>query len=539
MISKHVAAGGVKGEVSMEKSRDAELHGEPVSLWLASADETGYPALDHDVEADVAVIGAGVAGLTAALALRRAGHTVAVIEAARVGTGVTGHTTGKVTSLHRLGYTELAGNHGPDTARICGQANQGAIEHIQRLVAAEGIDCDFRRVANYTYAESDEALELVRAEAALATDLGLPVTFTTDVPLPFPAKGAVRFDGQAQFHPVKYLQGLARAVHGDGSFVFEGTRALQVHDGEPGVVDTERGTVRARDIIVATNVPFGDQGSFDARCQPHRSYIVAGRVDAPPRDATFISVDEPMRSILTVSIDGKTYVLTGGEGHPASEAGDTAGRYGRLAAFAHDRLGVTEVTHRWSTQDNLPVDGLPYVGRMSADAKHVYVITGLRKWGLTNGTAAALILTDTIIGRENPWAAVFDSNRRTPEAIPGAPGENQAAEDQAGDTDQAVDTDQASKASSEKATATLAPGEGTVIDVDGQSTAVYRDTDGRVHSLSAICTHLGCTVEFNPADTTWDCPCHGSRFAADGTVIHGPASANLPPGPEHLPESVR
>ncbi|GAC1514547.1 MAG: hypothetical protein NVS1B16_07250 [Pseudarthrobacter sp.] len=245
-----------------------------------------------------------------------------------------------------------------------------------------------------------------------------------------------------------------------------------------------------------------------------------------------------MRSILTVSLDGQSYVLTGGEGHPASEPGDTAGRYSRLAAFARERLGVSEVSHRWSTQDNLPVDGLPYVGRMSADAKHVYVITGLRKWGLTNGTAAALILTDTINGRENPWAAVFDSNRRTPEPIPGAPGGDQAGADQAG-ADQAGDTDKASKASPQKATATLARGEGTVIDVDGQSTALYRDTDGRVHSLSAICTHLGCTVEFNPADTTWDCPCHGSRFAADGTVIHGPANANLPPGPEHLPKSLQ
>lgn len=510
----------------MVMSGDAQLQGEPVSLWLASTGETGYPALDHDIETDVAVIGAGVAGLTAALALKRAGHTVAVVEAARVGTGVTGHTTGKVTSLHRLVYTELARNHGTDTARIYGQANQGALEHIQRVVSAEGIDCDFRLVSNYTYAETDEALELVRAEADLAADLGLPSTFTTDVRLPFPVKGAVRFDGQAQFHAVKYLQGLARAVHGEGSFVFEQTRALQVNDGTPGVVDTEGGTVRARDIIVATNVPFGDQGAFDARCQPHRSYIVAGLVDTPPLGATFISVDEPMRSILTVSLDGRSYVLTGGEGHPASEPGDTAGRYARLASFARDRLGVSEVTHRWSTQDNLPADGLPYVGLMSVDAKHLYVVTGLRKWGLTNGTAAALILTDLISGRENPWAEVFNSNRTTPAAKASGSAEEKRVPDVTGG------------AAPYPGHMTLAPGEGTVIDLAGKSTAVYKDAEGQLHSLSAICTHLGCTVEFNAAETTWDCPCHGSRFAADGTVIHGPATADLPPGPEHLPESL-
>jgi glycine/D-amino acid oxidase-like deaminating enzyme/nitrite reductase/ring-hydroxylating ferredoxin subunit len=512
---------------------DARLQGEPVSLWLDSAGETDYPKLDRDIEVDVAVIGAGVAGLTAALALKRAGRSVAVIEAARVGTGVTGHTTGKVTSLHRLAYTELARNHGADTARSYGQANQGAIEHIRRLVAEESIDCGFRQVDNYTYAESEDALAEVRAEADLAAGLGLPSTFTTDVPLPFPVKGAVRFDGQAQFHAVEYLQGLARAVDGEGSFVFEQTRALQVHDGAPGVVESEGGTVRARDIIVATNVPFADMGSFKDRCQPHRSYIVAGRVDSPPAEATFISVDEPMRSILTVSIGGQTYVLVGGEGHPASESGDTARRYGRLAAFARDRLGVREVSHRWSTQDNLPADGLPYVGLMSAEAKHLYVITGLRKWGLTNGTAAALILTDLISGRDNPWAAVFDSNRTTGTASAGARGDGQATAEPAGEATPAPGT--LGRAPEQ---ITLAPGEGTVIDVGGQSTAVDKDTGGRIHSLSAICTHLGCTVEFNPADTTWDCPCHGSRFAADGAVIHGPATTNLPPGPEHLPESL-
>lgn len=503
-------------------SNSERPEGEPVSLWVATAGTTDYPVLRGEPEVDVAVIGAGIAGLTAALALKRTGHTVAVIEAARVGTGVTGHTTGKVTSLHRLAYTELARSHGADTARTYGQANQAAIEHVAHVVAEEGIDCDFRRVANYTYAETDDALELVRVEANLAARLGLPATFTTDVPLPFPVKGAVRFDGQAQIHAVKYLQGLAHAVNGEGSFVFEETRAQQVHDGSPGVVDTDHGTVRARDIIVATNVPFGGQGLFDVRCHPHRSYLVAGRVDTSPLDATFISADEPLRSILTVSVGGMSYALTGGEGHRVSEAGDTAGRYRRLAAFAHDRLGVGEVAYRWSTQDGIPLDGLPYVGLMSPTAKHVYVITGLRKWGLSNGTAAALILTDTLSGRENGWAAVFNSNRITPVA---------SARRFMKENIKTIAAVLTAKLSGRPSHAALASGEGTVIKVNGESTAVYKDADGQVHAVSAICTHLGCTVGFNHSDTTWDCPCHGSRFATDGTVIQGPATKNLPPGP--------
>ncbi|EMQ99502.1 FAD-dependent oxidoreductase [Paeniglutamicibacter gangotriensis] len=490
------------------------LEGDPVSLWVATGGTTDYPALRGDVEVDVAVIGAGIAGLTAALTLKRAGRSVAVLEAARVGTGVTGHTTGKVTSLQRLVYTQLRESHGTDTARAYGQANEAALRHIADVVAVEGIDCDFRRVANYTYAESDDALALVHTEAELAAELGLPATFTTDVPLPFEVKGAVKFDEQAQLHAVKYLQGLSRAVHGDGSYVFEQARAQGIEEGSPCIVGLENGSVRARDVIVATNVPFGDNGRFDERCHAHRSYLVAGPVDTAPLDATFISVDEPMRSILTVGIDGVSYMLVGGEGHPAAESGNSAQRYRRLASFARDRLGVEEVAYRWSTQDGIPVDGLPYVGPMTPESQHVYVVTGLRKWGLTNGTAAALILADTITGRENPWAAMFNSNRAaTAEAVKST----------AGRETEATEAADVGDSSGVRTPAELAPGQGTVIEAAGQSTAVYKDAEGALHAVSAVCTHLGCIVEFNSADTTWDCPCHGSRFSTDGSVIQGPA----------------
>lgn len=496
------------------------LEGEPQSLWVATAGTTGYPALRGDVEVDAAVVGGGIAGLTAALGLKREGRTVAVIEAGRIGTGVTGHTTGKVTSLHRLAYTDLAGSHGTGTARVYGEANQAGIEHIAGVVASEGIECDFRRVANYTYAESEDTLDLVRAEAGLAARLGLPAAFTTDVPLPFAVKGAVRFDGQAQIHPVKYLRGLARAVDGKGSFVFEDTRAERVRDGSPAVVVTGTGNIRARDIIVATNVPFGGQGLFGLRCHPHRSYLVAGLVDNIPLDATFISADEPARSILTTATGGASYVLVGGEGHRAVQAIDATERYIRLTSFARDRLGVGEISYRWSTQDAIPLDGLPYVGRMSPAARHVYVITGLRKWGLSNGTAAALILTDTLDGRANRWAPVFNSNRITPVASARRFLQENLTVGSALLAGKRVRR--------ENAAPELAPGEGTVIEINGESTAVYKDSAGHVQAVSAVCTHLGCTVGFNAADATWDCPCHGSRFATDGTVRQGPATKDLP-----------
>ena len=290
------------------------------------------------------------------------------------------------------------------------------------------------------------------------------------------------------------------------------------------MVQTASGSVRARDVVVATNVPFGGQGLFYLRVHPHRSYLVAGPVEAPPLDATFISADEPARSILTADVGGVSYVLVGGEGHRASEAAETAARYRRLASFAHERLGVGGIAFRWSTQDGIPLDGLPYVGRMSPAARHVYVITGLRKWGLSNGTAAALILTDTLNGRQNRWAPVFNSNRMTPRTSA-----RRFVQENLKTAATVLAVKRGARAG--RTAPALAPGDGTVMDVNGESTAVYKDGDGQVHAVSARCTHLGCTVAFNPADTTWDCPCHGSRFATDGSVIQGPAVEALPPRP--------
>ncbi|BCW78716.1 FAD-dependent oxidoreductase [Arthrobacter sp. NicSoilC5] len=501
-----------------EETTAGPAEGQPLSLWLATAGATDFPQLHGTVEVDVAVIGGGIAGLTAALALKRSGHSVAVLEAGRIGTGVTGHTTGKVTSLHRLAYTDLQRSHGVAAARSYGLANQAAVEYIGAVVDAENISCGFRRVANYTFAAGPDALPQVRAEAGLAADLGLPSTFTVDVPLPFPVAGAVRFDGQAQIHAVQYLQGLAGRVDGNGSFVFERTRALELREGRPVTVAAADGTVLARDAIVATNVPFADHGRFEALCRPHRSYIVAAPIDTPPLDATFISADEPMRTLLTVRLNGVTYLLTGGEGHPAGTQVDPAPRQASLARYARVQFGAGGVAYRWSTQDALPLDGVPYAGPLNPDSRHAFIITGLRKWGLTNGTAAALMLADLLNGTPNEWAALFDTNRATSRAAtaPGPP---------------AAPGDTVPRQKAARRTADLAPGDGTVIETDGTSTACYRDPAGQVHAVSATCTHLGCTVGFNREDRTWDCPCHGSRFDVDGKVIQGPATEDLPGRP--------
>ena len=498
------------------------LAGKAVSLWVDTAPETSYPALDGDVEADVAVIGGGIAGLTAALLLKRAGARVVVLEAGRVGTGVTGHTTGKLSSLQGLIYSQLSRGFGKRGAQTYGAANEAAIEQVASLVDSEAIDCDFRRVANYTYAESEATLEDVKREAALGRDLGLPAAYTESAPLPFGVRGAVRFDGQALLHATKYLVGLARAIDGDGSHVLEESRVDEVDDGAPCRVAAESGSVTAGAAIVATNFPILDRGLFFARCHPHRSYLIAVALDGPLPDGTFISADEPLRSIMPHSAAGRDLLLVGGEGHRASDRVDAAERYRRLEAWAKERFPVASLEYRWSTQDAIPIDGVPYVGRMSPFSKHVYVATGFRKWGLSNGTAAGMILADKVLDKPNPWARAFNSNR----VKPLAGGRRFVTENLRAGARLLGDriTSRGSGLPDD-----LQPGEGRVVEVGGEKLAVHREASGEIHAVSAVCTHLGCIVEWNGTEETWDCPCHGSRFDHGGAVLQGPATDDLEP----------
>ena len=503
----------------------SQLAVKAVSLWVDTAPETSYPKLEGPVEVDVAVIGGGIAGLTAALFLKRAGVRVAVIEAGRVGTGVTGHTTGKVSALHRLVYSELRRSFGERGARTYGEANQAAIEKIAELVKAEAIECDFRRVANYTYAESAAALGQVREEAEIALQLGLPAAYTDSPPLPFAARGAVRFDDQAQLHATKYLVGLARAVAGDGSHVFEESRVTKLDHGAPCRVETKHGSITAEAAIVATNIPIADRGLFFARCHAHRSYLIALALDGELPEGTFISADEPLRSIMPHRTGDLDLLLVGGEGHRASDTADAGKRYRRLEAWARERFPVASLEYRWSTQDGLPIDGIPYIGRMSPFSRHVYVATGFRKWGLTNGTVAGMILADEILGEPNPWSSTFNSNRLKPLA-----GGRRFVTENLRAGVRLVRDRLAPRAS---ALPELRPGEGTVLDLNGEKVAARKDERGDVHMVSAVCTHLGCIVEWNGVDQTWDCPCHGSRFDPSGSVIQGPATDDLPSVSRH------
>ncbi|HEV3478456.1 MAG TPA: FAD-dependent oxidoreductase [Gaiellaceae bacterium] len=492
------------------------------SFWIETTPETAYPALDDSVSVDVAIVGAGITGITAAVLLKRAGKTVALLDSKRIVHGASGYTTAKVTSGHGAGYSKIRKGFGEEGTRVYAEANQAGIERIAQFVEEEGIDCDFERKTNYVYAESEEEVSQLRQEAEVERKAGLAVSLVDETPLPFSVAAALRLDNQAQFHPRKYLLALAGTISGDGSHVFEQTRAQDVKSGDTCEVVTERGTVRATDVVVATHLPILDRGLFFAKTYPHRSYAVAAPLDqAPDPEGMYINSGTPTRSVRTLRDGDRVFLNVGGSGHKPADEDDTPARYDQLEQFLRDHWpDAGEVRYRWSTQDYMPHDQVPYVGRLRRGSEHVYAATGYKKWGMTNGTVAAMIIADTILGRRNPWADLYDAKRLVRRAgLASFLKENLAAGvhffvDRLGRAERA-------------AVEELGPGEGALIRVRGRKTAVYRAEDGTLHTMSPVCQHLYCIVDWNPAERSWDCPCHGSRYDATGGVIQGPTTNDL------------
>jgi glycine/D-amino acid oxidase-like deaminating enzyme/nitrite reductase/ring-hydroxylating ferredoxin subunit len=498
-------------------------------LWLEPA-EPRYPALSSSLDVDVAVIGAGITGVTTAYLLKQAGKSVALLESSAVGHGATGYTTAKLTVGHSLVYHRVTESFGEDAARAYARSNQEAIERIAAIVRDNSIDCDLERPSNYVYTERESSVADVEREASAARAAGVEAQLTRETDLPYPVRAAIRVDDQAQFHPWKYLDGLAGTVDGDGSHVLELTRATDVRRRDTCEVETTTGVVRAAHVVVATQMPFLDRGLYFTRAHPMKSYAIAARVadDGAPR-GMYISVDRPTRSIRSTPAEGGGRMLiVGGEGHKPGDDPNTKARYAKLEAFMQERFGVSDAEYRWSTHDYMPVDRLPYIGRLRRGDDRVYVATGFAKWGLTKATIAAGVISDAILGRANEWAELYDSTRFDARHSAARFAKENAA------VGLHFFRDRLQLPAGRDDVERLAPGEGTIARVGAKQYAVHRDDVGELHVLSARCTHLGCIVGWNNADRSWECPCHGSRFAADGSLVQGPATADLPR--DSLPE---
>lgn len=479
------------------------------SLWLAAL-AAPRPPLTGRHTFDVAVVGGGITGLTTALLLKRRGLRVVVLEADRVASGVSGNNTAKVTALQSTVYSQIRRAHGLAAATDYATASLSAVAQVADLVKLEGISCDLRRAPAFTYAYTQSEARDVDHELITARQAGLPVRASVDVDLPFEVHAAVRLDDQIALHPVKYLQGLAQAIDGDGSRVCDQSRVLDVTGHR---LSTADGQVDAEKIVIATHYPTLDRGLYFPRMELTRAYCVAARVATPPQSLA-ISTGSPSWSVSA----HEDKLILAGQSHPTGKPAVEPFR--KLEDFARKHWQVEEITHRWSAQDPTAYDHLPMIGGYTPGNTTMFTATGYMKWGLTSGTFAAALLADLVTGKPNDLAERFSPHRLSLKSLPELVKKNaEVAVEFVGDRVLPADA-----TSSENL-----PRDHAHVIRDGLGkTGVYRDDNGQLHAVSLRCTHLGCLVRFNAAERSWDCPCHGSRFDVDGAVLEGPATRPLP-----------
>lgn len=494
--------------------------GSTKSYWHDSTPRGAHKPLGADLSVDVAIVGAGITGLTAALLLAREGRKVAVLEARRAGEGDTGKTTSHITELLDTRYYQLASDFGKDGARLAAQSQRAAIERIAGFVREEAIDCAFERVPAYLYAEKGGDGREIERELEAAREVGLEVSPVETMPLPIAIERAFRLENQARFHPLRYLDALVAGLTRAGGLIFEGTQVVDFADGEPCRLTTAGGqVVTATRALACTYSPSSTRFALHTRVAAYRSYVVALRADDVP-EGLYWDNDDPYHYTRREPLPGGGYLLiVGGEDHKTGTEKDTLAAFERLEAYARDRFGDRPVAYRWSGQILETVDGLPFVGK-APHSSHTYVATGYSGNGITHGTMAGMLLADLALDRDNPWSELYSPSRVKPVA---------SAKDFVVENASVASHFVGDRLKKPEAPTVdeVRPGEGKLIRRGGEALAVYRDESGRAHVCSAVCPHLGCLVQWNNAERTWDCPCHGSRFEPSGDVINGPAVKGL------------
>jgi glycine/D-amino acid oxidase-like deaminating enzyme/nitrite reductase/ring-hydroxylating ferredoxin subunit len=501
--------------------------GQTTSVWMATEDVPEANALTTSLTADICVIGAGMAGLSTAYCLAREGRSVVVVDDGPVGSGMTQRTTAHLSNVIDDGYAEIERLHGEEGAALAAASHTAAIDRIERIITDEQIGCDFERLDGYLFAEPGGEDALVR-ELLAAQRAGLSnVERHARAPIPGLTSGpCLRVERQAQFHPLRYLSGLMRALQRRGARLYTGTHVTKVDGGAPGRVETESGAViTAGAIVVATNTPITDLVALHTKQAPYTTYVIGARV---PRNsvarALYWDMEDPYHYVRlhSATSDAQAYdvLIAGGEDHKTGQANDGDVRYARLEAWARQRFPmIEEILYRWSGQVMEPVDGLAFIGRDLGKSPNVYIATGDSGMGMTHGTIAGMLLSDLIMGRDSPWTRLYDPSRKTLQAVDTYAQEN---------LNMAAQYTEWVTAGEVGSPEEIARDSGAVIRRGLKKVAVYRDAAGDVHERSAVCTHLGCIVGWNSTEKTWDCPCHGSRFDKTGKVINGPANSDLP-----------
>ncbi len=493
----------------------------PKSFWTDSTVLPKFPQLDNDIHVDAVIVGGGITGITSAYLLANKGLKVAIVEADKLLNGTTGHTTAKVTAQHDLIYDELITNMGISKARLYYEANMEALNFIKKTIDQHQIDCDFSTQDAYMYATTEEYEQKIQKEAKAYEKLNIDGELVDTIPLEIKVKNALIMKNQAQFHPLKYLKHLVQNITEKGGLIFENTVAVNVETGtRPTVLTRDGGRVTADYVLACSHFPFYEGlGLYSTRMYADRSYVLAAKPKSKFPGGIFISADKPTRSLRSVTINGEEMVLIVGESHKTGQGIDTMKHYEALETFGQQTFGLETIPYRWSAQDLTTLDKVPYIGAITSGQPNILIATGYRKWGMSNGTAAALLLCDTVLGEKSKFQKLY-----TPSRFYVNPSLKNFFVENANVVSHLIK----GKLEMTNLNPSMLPNdEGAIISINGERKGAYKDTEGRLHIVDTTCTHIGCEVEWNSGERTWDCPCHGSRFSYTGDVIEGPAEKPL------------
>ena len=492
------------------------------SLWIKTTKNNEiFEQLNDTKKVDVCVIGGGLFGLTTAYYLTKNNINTIVLEKGRIGEKVSGNTTGKITSQHDLFYAYLVDDYGYDYAQKYLEANEQAIENIKKIVNDEQIDCDFSEEKSYVYTTVEDEVPEIEKEVEVVNKLGKNAKLVSNIDLPMKIKAAIEFDGQAQFHPRKYMLGLANVISKQNK-IYENTTVVDVEKDKEGYkISTDTGNdVYAKHVVIATHFPIVNApGFYFTKMYQSTSYLIAIETKSKLPKGMYINVKEPTYSFRTALYDGKEILLIGGVGNKTGEPITNEFHYNELKKKAKELYPDCRVLFKWDTRDCISLDKIPYIGEFSNLMKNIYVGTGFKKWGMTFSNVAATIVTDKILGKENEYEDLFKARRVEP-------------------IKNRVEVGNMLKEANKSILMSrfkipkdeiddIKIGEGKIIEIDNKKVGVYKANTGEIFKVKPICTHLGCELYFNNIDKTWECPCHGSKFSYDGKSIEVPSNKNL------------
>jgi len=496
----------------------------PEPYWRDGIDLPKFNQLNEDLEVEVVIVGGGITGITAAYLLIKEGIKVALLDAGKILNGTTGHTTAKITAQHDVIYDEFISNFGISKARMYYEVNTKALNFIKNTIKELQIDCDFSEQDAHLYTTSEQNVQKLEKEYEAYQKLNIDGKLLYEIPFDIKIHKALVMKNQAQFHPLKYLTHLVKVIAESGGLIFEDTTAVNVErDDNKATVLTRNGhRVTGNGILCCSHFPFYEStGFYFTRLYAERSYVLAAKTKIEYPGGMYLNIDKPSRSIRYTPVEGENLLILGGEGHKSGQGKDTMEHYKALEKFAKDVFNIEKFDYHWSTQDLKTLDKIPYVGEITKTQRNILIATGYRKWGMTNGTAAAMLLSDIALNKENPYNSVY-----TPSRFYADPSLKEFIKENA---DVAKHLIKGKLEIADKNPEDLKNDEGAVVMINGARKGAYRDTQGKLHVVDTTCTHVGCEVNWNSGDRTWDCPCHGSRFSYTGEVVEGPAEKPLPP----------